>query len=306
MMGKLILGLAAGAMAAAALASQKSGEIPATIDWTIAPSGKPDKVQLGLSYRTRGGHSQNNRSVPLADLQGLDTARLASPGASDAAFRIARDAGRLDCTGSVRERRGAGTCRFAADPGFAAALEARGLGRPSERQLFQLTLQGAELAFLDALEQQGYARPSVEDFVAASIHGVSTDYLRGLDASGYRVGTVDKLVEMRIHGVSPAYIRELVAAVPRYRGVPADELIAMRIHGVTPERVRGYAAAGYADLAHDDLMAMAIHGVTPDYIRSLADAGYGGLSAKELVRMKIHGITAEAAARTSAALAETD
>lgn len=306
MMGKLILGLAAGAMAAVALAGQGSDAIPAAVEWTIAPTSQPEKVQLGLSYRTGTSHSNNSRPVALAELQGLGAAQLDSPAAADVAFRIARDAGRLDCDGSVKARRGAGTCRFAADPAFAAALEQRGLDRPSERQMFQLTLQGAELALLDELERRGYARPSLDDYLAASIHGVSTAYLAGLDAAGYRVGTVDKLVDMRIHGVTPAYIKEMVAIAPRYRGVPADELVDMRIHGVTPARVRGYAEAGYRDIPHKDLMAMSIHGVTPDYIRSLAAAGYSGLSAEQLVRMKIHGVTAESAVQANEELAATD
>jgi hypothetical protein len=301
----MVARLFAAALAALLLGGSAIAAAPARIDFTVAPTesaAASDKVQLGLSYRAAGGgKSHTSRPVPLGELQGLTAAQLASDGAP-VRFSLVRDAGRLDCDGIVRQRRGTGDCRFAPDARYAAELARRGIARPTEKQQFDLTMHGADLAVVDELLRQGYAKPKVDDIVEAGIFGVTVPYLRELDMLGYRVGTVDRLVEMRIHRVTPDYIREMAAAGPAYRRLPPEQLVEMRIHGVTPERVRGYAQAGYANLTRRQIMDMAIHRVTPDYIGELAAAGYRNIAPEKLVEMRIHGVTADMARRANAAV----
>ena len=284
------------ALSGAALAA-----VPERIDFTIAPADeKPDAVQFELSYRTGRGTSQSSRPIPLAELQGLSRAQLASTSGTPVRFRLVRDAGTIDCDGVARQQRGTGDCRFAANPAFASELARRGIARPTLDQQFQLALHGADLAVVDELDRQGYAKPSPDDIVEAGIFGVTVPKLRALDAAGYRAGTVDKLVEMSIHGVTPDYIRELAAVGPAYRRLPVDQLVEMRIHGVTPAKIKAFAGVGYPNLSRKQIIDMAVHSVTPTYVQELASAGYRNVSPEKLVEMKIHGVSGDMARRANA------
>jgi len=265
------------AAAAAALvqipigAAQQPGSLP--VNWTVAPSGNDaSKVQFGISYRTRNNHSQYSRTVPLADLQGLDAAQLASVAGAPVRFRIPREAGTLDCEGIVRRQRGTGECSFVGDERFAAELGRRGIGRPDVHQQFQLAMADVGLPVVAELERQGYQRPSIKDLVSLGIHGAGMSYLRSMDAVGHRVGTVGELVKMRIHGVKPALVREM-------------------------------AALGYTNLGGEQLTKLAIHGVSPGFVRGMHDAGYRNLSIDQLIRLRIHGIKPEDARQANAAFA---
>lgn len=264
------------------------------IEWTLSPrsSAPSDTVQLALSYRTgSNGHNMNSGSWKLAELQGLTAAQLGSSQGSPATFRIAREAGVLDCSGVVRQWRGTGECSFRPDARYAAALQSRGIGRPNLREHYQLMVQDVGTPLIQELERQGYKRPGIDDLVAAGIHGVTVPYIRSMAAAGYRLGKVDELVAFRIHGVDADYVREMAALSPPGGRYSADQLVAMRIHGVSAAKAREYAQLGYRGISHGDLVSMAIHGVTPTYIRELADLGYRGLSASDLVSMRIHGVT---------------
>src|SRR3712207_4121879 len=120
-----------------------------------------------MRYRDREGHGYSNNSGPVrvSDLQGLDGAALASDGPAAIQFRMQRDAGLISCEGSGRGGRATGTCSFAPDPAFAAELERRGVGRPSEREQFTLALHPAGVAELDELQRQGYQRPNVQQLI---------------------------------------------------------------------------------------------------------------------------------------------
>ena len=284
------------------LAGPSAAAVPERIDFTIAPTRTTsDGVQFGLSYRTaRGGQSQHSRPVALAELQGLTKAQLASANGGPVRFRLARDAGTIDCEGIVRQQRGTGDCRFVANAAFTGELARRGVARPSADQQFQLALHGADLAVVDELKRQSYATPTPEDLVETGIFGITLAKLRALDAAGYRAGTVDKLVEMSIHRVTPDYIREMAAIGPSYRRLPVDQLVEMRIHGVTPAKVRAFADAGYPHLNRKQLIDMAVHGVTPAYVQEMAGAGYRNLTPEKLVEMKIFGVNADMARRANA------
>ncbi len=291
MMKKLLI-----ATTAFFLAAPSGAEVPDRIDFTVTPAQKrPGAVQLQLSYRTPDSRSRHSRPVALADLQGLTAAQLAASAGGPARFRIARDAGVLDCDGMFRNGRGSGDCRFAADRAFADALAKRGIGRPTSDEQFRLAMHGTKLAVVDELARQGYARPTVAQLVETGVFAIDVPFLRALDAAGYRVGSVQQLVQMKIHGVTPDYIRDLAAIGPAYRKLPVEALVEMRIHDVSPARLRAYAQAGYRDLGRAQIVAMAIHGVSPDYVRQMAEAGYRGLTPEQLVNMRIHGVDAEMA-----------
>lgn len=284
-----IIVIAAALLAPAASAADS--DLPDTISWTIdadSDAAPADRVQFTLSYRA--GRSQGNWSntTDLGELQGLEAAELSSAQSTPVRFRITREAGRFDCEGVVRQRRGSGDCRFEADTAFASALSARGIGAPSRLQHYQLALARVGMALIEELDRQNYARPSVDDLVSAGIHRADAAYIRAMAEAGYRVGTVDGLVRMRIHRVTPDYVAALAAA--GYRP-DADTAVQMRIHGVTPDYIQGVARAGGGRFTQENLIAMRIHGVSPEFVSEMSGLGYRDLSADQLTSMRIHGVT---------------
>ena len=267
----------------------------ADIDWSIQRSGtqlQSGKVQLRIESRWGRNHNSSwSHGYRLAELQGLSAAQVAGRQAP-VRFALAREAGRLDCSGFAGNSIGSGSCSFAANPAFASYLAARGIGRPNEREAFTLTMSGTGRALVDALAAQRYPTPDIDDLVAMGIHGVTADYVNGLAGSGYRLKSSGDLVTFKIHGVSPDYIRAIAAAGPQLRSLPADDLVAFKIHGVSPDLVRSYVRLrGGAD--KDDIVAMRIHGVTPQFIDGMAALGYRDLGADDLVQMRIFGVTPE-------------
>jgi hypothetical protein len=297
----LIAAALAGAMTAFSGAAAAQ-ELP--IEWTISPrSGEPsDTVQLSLRYQTPpGGRSEHSGPRRLSELQGLTAAHLASQG-GPAAFRIAREAGTLDCRGVAGAGRGAGECSFRADTNFAAALERRGIGRPSLQQQYYLAMQNVGTELVSELERQGYGPIAIDKLVSAGIHRVTVPYVRSMADAGYRLKDMDKLISFAIHRVDADYIREVEPLNGGARFSP-DEIVSMRIHRVSAAQARELAALGYRGLTHKQLMSMSIHKVTPDYIRAMAAAGYRDLNPDQLVSMRIHRVTPEFA-REMQALAQ--
>jgi hypothetical protein len=266
----------------------------AEIDWSIERSGtRPEsgEVQLRVESRWDGNKSSWSRGYQLSELRGLGAAQLVARPAP-VRFALAREAGRLDCSGIAGNSSGRGSCSFAADPAFAAYLAQRGIARPDTRRAFSLAMSGVSRRLVDALTGHGYPKPTLDQLVAMGIHGVTGEYVRDLALSGYRLQSADKLVAFKIHGVSADYARAIAAAGPQLRNLPADDLVAFKIHGVTPELVRAYTALGRS-ADKDEVIAMRIHGVTPQYINQMAALGYRRLTADELVQMRIHGVTPE-------------
>ena len=274
------------------------------LTFTITPAeGAADRVQLSLRHGRGSRQSQYSRTIALSELEGIGSADLLAGDGGPVRFRVVREAGILDCSGTVRGMRGSGDCRFTPDEAFASELARRGIGRPDPEEMFHLAMAGVGRALIAELERQGYARPRVSDLVALGIHGADLDFLRGLDAAGYRVGSLERLVEFRIHGVTPAYITELASLGGQFRAMAPERLVEMRIHGVTPAYARELSELGYRDLGPSQLVDFRIHGVTPAYVREMAEAGYPDLSAAQLVNLRIHGVRPQDAREVNAAVA---
>lgn len=304
-MRKPMLAVALAALLSPASVPAETRELPDRISWTIEENDsrdRADNVQFSLSYRIdRPGHRSNwmhSNSMPLSELQGLTPAQYSSAGGAPVHFRMVREAGSFDCEGIVRRRRGAGDCRFIADPAFSAALTSRGFGTPSTPQLFSLATSNIGHRYVDELQRQGYARTSVDDLVRAGDHGVGYDYLREMGALGYRVRTLAALIEMRDHGVSADYVRQLVAS--GLKDIPAETLVSMRDHGVSPAYIAELRRAGYSNLPVSELIRLRDHGVSADYAKSLAAHGIR-LRPDELIRLRDHGVSADYVAELRAA-----
>src|SRR5689334_15078538 len=97
------------------------------IGWSLEASGPHRdgrEVQLTVDSRwSPGSHSTWSNSRDPAEL-GLTPARVMSP-TQPVRFTFAREAGRLDCGGTLGGGRGEGACTFTPDSGFSTFLDAR-------------------------------------------------------------------------------------------------------------------------------------------------------------------------------------
>jgi hypothetical protein len=224
--------------------------------WSISPARGDDqtRVQLRLEYSdTSDGYSHSSWSSPVAlsDV-GISAERLRGP-IGPVTFRMQREPGSFDCTGSAGEGSGAGQFRYEPSAKFDDALAARGVGRPTLAQSLELAIAGTTLAFVDQLRASSQ-HATVGDLVRAVQHGVSPRYVADLAALGYRTASLDDLVRLADHGVSEKYIADMRAA--GYTKATPDDLIALRDHGVSVAFVDRLKAHGYNNLSVRDLIRL--------------------------------------------------
>lgn len=281
-------------------------------DWTIMKSEEPGKVEFSLIEHHHGGTSNHQSAWPQSSFQGVDFSKA---GRQDVHFTIARDAGKIDCEGFLKEGEGAGIFHFEPDPKYASQMQSLGFPIDEEKQFAMavqdVTLQFAremkdehlsgldadkliafrifhvDKAFIDALRAEGLSISESDKLVAFRIHGVTAQMVRSLHQAGYKPDE-DTLIAMRIHGATPEWMAELKQC--GYDHVDLEKLIAFRIHGISPEFIQKLQGLGYSHPEPDELITMRIHNVTPEYIADMRSRGMKDLSIDQLVNMRIHGI----------------
>jgi len=253
-------------------------------NWTIAPSKQPGQVLFGLIHRSDGNNSQSQSDWPAGEFLGLD---LSVAGKRDVKFYIARDAGRFDCEGYLKDSEGAGIFRFTPDAQYPKDMKSLGFDGVDGEMQFAMAVHDVSLDFARTMKAEKLSGLTTEMLMAFRIHGVTPQFIREIRAAGLKAEDSDKVVAFRIHGVTPQMVREV-----RQSGltVSEDELIAFRIHGVTPAFIAKVETLGYKGLEPDQLIAMRIHGVTPEYINDLKARGMKNLTVDQMVNLRIHGI----------------
>ena len=263
-------------------ASRAAGEFKG--NWTVMPSEQPGQVLFGLIHHRDGHNSQSQSDWPAGEFLGLD---LAATGKRDVKFNIARDAGRFDCEGYMKDGEGAGIFHFSPDAQYPKAMDALGFGGVDDEMQFHMAVHDVSLEFARSMKAEKLTGLTTEMLLAFRIHGVTPQFIREIRAAGLKADDSDKLVAFRIHGVTPQMVSEV-----RKSGVTVseDELIAFRIHGVTPAFIAKVETLGYKSVEPDQLIAMRIHGVTPEYINELKAKGLKNLTIDQMVNLRIHGI----------------
>ena len=258
--------------------------------WSISAARGDDqsRVQLRLEYSdTSDGYSHSSWSSPVAlsDV-GIPPERLRGPIGS-VTFRMQREPGSFDCTGSAGEGSGAGQFRYEPSAKFDDALASRGMGRPSYQQSLELAIAGTTLAFIDQIRASS-PHATVADLVRLMQHGVNGRYVADLASLGYRSVSLDDLVRLRDHGVSTDFVRALQSA--GYRELNANDLVRLADHGVREKYISDMRAAGYKNLTAEDLIALRDHGVSVAFVDRLKAHGYTNLSVRDLIRLRDTGM----------------
>jgi len=252
--------------------------------WSMLKSQEAGKVRFGLTHRLHGGHSQHESDWPVNVFQGLD---LSTSGKRDVAFSIARDAGRFDCEGYLKEGEGAGIFTFTFDNDFVKRMASAGFTGIDENQQFAMAVHDVSVEYARTMKAEKVAGLDSEKLIAFKIFDVTPQFIRELRAEGLSAAEADKLIAFRVHGVSSAIVRELRSA-----GLELDEtmLIAFRVHDVSPEFVRKIEDLGFPKPEAQQLVAMRVHDVTPEFITDLRARGLKNLSIDQLINLRVHGI----------------
>jgi hypothetical protein len=255
-------------------------------DWTISKSDASGKVEFSLIEHHHGGQSNHSSDWPASSFQGVDFSKA---GRQDVHFTIARDAGKIDCEGFLKDGEGAGLFHFQADPNFPREMKSLGFDIDEDKQ-FSMAVQDVSVEFAKQMKNEHLSDLDADKLIAFRIFRVDSQFIYDLRAEGLSVSDSDKLVAFRIHGVSPQMVRSLHQA-----GYSPDEdtLIAMRIHGASPEWMQQMKQRGYDHVDLEKLIAFRIHGVSPEFIDKLQSLGYKHPDPDELIAMRIHNVTPE-------------
>src|ERR1700724_2736601 len=95
-------------------------------DWTIRRSDAPGRVEFSLMDSRAGHHFHHSSDWPASDFSGVD---FSKPGGQEVHFTIARDAGKFECEGFLRDGEGAGLFHFTAEPKYLKEMKSLGLER---------------------------------------------------------------------------------------------------------------------------------------------------------------------------------
>lgn len=207
------------------------------IEWRVT-SGSAKRNGSASLHLSRGERS--NTTVPVSAAPML-AAAIDGERSGSVSFAIAREAGNIRCTGTLRSGAGRGTCHFVSSRTFEQGLKARHLSPKSREDLFALALVDATLARADALKQAGVAPDNAGDLIAAAALDLSGGYASDLRRAGLRIEAFDDLIACRALGIDAAFVRGLADA--GYDDLSAQQAISMKAVGVTPAYARAVNAA---------------------------------------------------------------
>lgn len=275
-----------------ALVTVSSACVAQSPDWirfTLEPSHKDANRIRASIHQQRDDQDHDNWSTGFmpSDLIGLDVSSFRNAGTRPLHFAIARDAGRLDCSGNGGNNYATGNCSFTPDLGFLQLLSSRGIAQPTRDQMFTLTAMNARRETIEAVAAAHYPTPSIDDLVALAALGVDGRYIADMSRAGYRPRAIQTLIEFKALGITPEWIGGLARI--GYPNVPGDGLVQMRALNITPAFVEGYRQIGYRDLPVDTLVQLKALNITPEFVRSSVRAGEPMPPVNDLVEIKLFG-----------------
>jgi len=261
-MTRMLAFVAALLMTAITVSSACIANSVAPLQFAIEPTGDSGRVQVRFHRADGRGTDSWASSFRTNELAGLDTAALRGPGKSPLRFAIAREAGRIDCSGNGGNSTAAGTCSLTPDAGFNDFLSAHGIARPTQEQTYGLIAVDARRELVTALKAAGYPTPAINKLMELSAVGVTAGYIRELAAVGYRPPSLQSLVEFGALRITPKFIGSYPNLKPR-------DLVQLRALDITPEFIAGFERIGYRDLPVSTLVQLKALNVTPEFAKAV-------------------------------------
>jgi hypothetical protein len=265
--------------------------VAAPSDWVRFTLEAERDGRIHVNFRDNdNGRDEHDWSsgFPPSELIGLDFSGFRGSGTRPLHFAIAREAGRLDCSGSGGEGHAWGNCGFTPDPGFMQLLAARGIGTPTREQAFGLMAINARREVIDAVAAARYPTPTIDDLMALTALGVDGRYINDLARMGYRPAKIQTLVEFKALGITPEWIGGFARA--GYANLPANDLVQMRALGITPDYIAGFDRIGYGRLPVNSLVQLKALDVTPEFALAANRRSDRRYSVDQLVQMKALGL----------------
>jgi hypothetical protein len=258
--------------------------------WQLEPQSfgesRPGLAQLVLGTPR---NTYTGTTVDLSRFVGL--AGAIPSGTVPAHFELRGEAGTIVFEGEFRGGSGAGTFRFTPAPGFAAALQRRGLGTATPEELVRAVVYDVTLAKADALLAVLSAKPAIDDLTRLIGHHVTPQYVRELASVGYRDVSAEEIIRLSNHSIEIPWIRQVQAV--GYRQASVEELIRLRNHDVDVAWIREFQSLGYRDTSVEELIRLKNNGIDLGYVRALQALGYNDVSPEDLIRMRRRGVTPE-------------
>ena len=287
--------------------------------WTAEiKSGKAEnEIQFTFNRRTNGGHSSmSGNGFSLDEFQGLSRSQVFSGVNTPVSFRLTREAGMVECEGSFRDGKGAGSWRLIPSQSFRSAMSSRGYNDLTDEQMFTSVMVNVTSKFVDDFKSIGFDRPTykdviksrifnvtpqfaaemkslgfdnleLEEHVKARIFKVDAEFVRQVRGMGFDKQSLEALVKLRIFKITPEFISEMKAA--NFESLTAEGLVKLRIFEISPAFVNRLKAEGLSQISVEDAVKLKIHHVDEDFIRRARASGYTELSVEELVRLSIRG-----------------
>ena len=246
-------------------------------------------IQLSLERSTsKWGKNQHSNGYSYNDLQGL-TRDQAQNG--NVTFRIVRDAGTVECTGTFVNGKGSGTFRFTPNAGYTEAMRTRGFDFNKSRhhdgdagdRLFTAALVNVTIALADDI-RSNFPDADVDDLFKAAIFKIDSRFMAEMKATGFPDLQMEDLVKARIFKVDAEYVRQVHEM--GFDNKSFEGLIKFRIFKVTPDFLAQLKAEGFNDLDAEDIVKFRIFNIDADFIRK-AKAENPNVTVEQLVHMKI-------------------
>ena len=154
-------------------------QAPITGTWTADSREKKDgKIQLNLELKRNGnGRHQMGQSYDYGDLQGLSRDQAQNGRVS---FRLAREAGTIQCDGEFVNGKGSGTFTFTPNSAFVDGMRSRGFDFTKQSakktgeefevsdRLFTAAALNVTTALADDLLSANFGKLEVEDLFKAA------------------------------------------------------------------------------------------------------------------------------------------
>ena len=239
-------------------------QAPITGTWT-ADNDKEGKIQLNLELRRNGSNRhQVGHSYEYSELQGLSREQMQNGKVS---FRLAREAGTIQCDGEFVNGKGSGTFTFTPNSAFVDGMRSRG---------FDFTKQSVK---------KGPDENDISDrlFTAAALN-VTTALADDLLSANFGKLDVDDLFKAAIFKIDAGFVKQV--ADMGFDNRDFEDLVKFRIFKVTPEFLVALKNEGFTNLSAEEVVKFRIFNIDTDFIKK-AKAENPNVTVEEMVQIKI-------------------